>query len=77
MAILTVFAVVANGEPVTGDNAAVELLTLNTEIVDEEVFATSKNFFAGSVAIESGDEPPVATGEPVTRCRAPDVGSIW
>ena len=67
------FGGVEKGEPVAGVNAAVELFTLNTEIVADEEFATRRNFFAGSVAIESGDEPPVVTGEPVVVCRAPDV----
>jgi len=46
---------------------------LNTEIDVDAEFATSRNFFAGSVAIESGEEPPVVTGEPVVRCKAPEV----
>ena len=71
--ILTEFAGVLKGEPLTGDNDAVELLTVNTEIDEDEEFATSKNFFEGSVAIESGDDPPVVTGEPVVRCKAPEV----
>jgi len=73
MTILTAFGGVANGEPLTAVSAAVEPFTLNTEIVPDAELATSRNFFAGSVAIESGDEPPVVTGEPEVCCRAPVV----
>jgi len=71
--IRTEFPGVLKGDPVTADRAAVELLMLNTEIDVDAEFATSRNFFAGSVAIESGEEPPVVTGEPVVRCKAPEV----
>jgi len=75
MTILMAFGGVEKGEPLTGVNAAVELFTLNTEIDADAEFATSRNFFDGSVAIESGVEPPVETGDPVVRCRAPEVWS--
>lgn len=71
------FGGVEKGEPLTGVNAAVVLFTLNTEIDAEAEFATSKNFFAGSVAIESGAEPLVETGEPGVRCSAPEIWSSW
>jgi hypothetical protein len=45
-------------------------------VLAAEEFATSKNFFAGSKASESGDERPVGKGEPIARCRAPEVGLI-
>lgn len=72
---LAEFAPAANGEPVTGVRAAVVLFTLKTEMFEDEMFETSRNFLAGSTASESGEEPPVATGDPVPRCRAPDVAS--
>jgi len=71
--ILIAFGGVENGEPVTGVSAAVEAFTVNTEIVDDAELATRRNFFPGSVTIESGVEPPVETGEPVVRCMAPEV----
>lgn len=63
----------ANGEPVTAVRAAVVLFTLKTEMFADEIFETSRNFFAGSSASESGEEPPVIAGDPVPRCKAPDV----
>lgn len=70
---LAAFAPAANGEPLTGVRAAVVLFTLKTERVEDEAFETRKNFFAGSKASESGEEPPVNTGDPLPRCRVPDV----
>jgi hypothetical protein len=70
------FARAANGDPATAINAAVEVLIPKTEVLLEAEFATSKNFFVGSSARESGDEPLVANGEPVTPRRAPEVWTI-
>jgi hypothetical protein len=61
------FAKAANGDPGTAVNAAVEVLIPKTEVLLEAEFATSRNCFVESKARESGDEPPVANGEPVTR----------
>ena len=59
----------------TAVNAAVALFTPKIEIFEEERLDTSRNFFPVSRASESGDEPPVATGDAVPRCNAPDVWS--
>ena len=70
---LDALARAANGEPVTPVRAAVVLFRLKTEMLADEIFETSRNFLAGSIASESGEEPPVTTGDPVPRCNAPDV----
>lgn len=72
---LDALAPAANGEPVTAVRAAVVLFTLKTEMLADEMFETSRNFLAGSIASESGEEPPVTTGDPVLGCNAPDVSS--
>ena|SRR5689334_22158094 len=67
MVSLAAFAPAAKGEPLTAVKAAVVLFTLKTEIFADERFETSRNFFAGSTASESGEEPPVASGDPLPR----------